>query len=224
MSTYSEILSKLKGLNSTIVPCFPATVKSIDTESTCTVIMADGLEMPGVRLKASNDDKKEFLVCKPREKSYVLIGLIGDEECAGEYYVAACDEIDEVVMKIKDLELLATKDGVSLIHKDAQIGIVDDSINLVQKDTTIVLDNDKALLSFKNNLVKIVNSEIMIQGAGGVRLNVSANGIALKDVIKGILDCIQNLKVVTPTGIGTPDPTTIASVIQAGVKIEQIFS
>ncbi len=190
MTQHEEILKRFKGLSQSVVPCFPAVVKSVEV-LTCTVVLPDGLELAGVRLKAANDMGEEFIRVLPRPKSSVLIALIGDDETAGEYYVAAYNEVDEVNVAIKDTLIIATKNGISGAVKDASFALTKDNIIF-----TVGTAGNQSKIT-------VSKTEIMIEPK--LWLTVKNSQANLKSILESITSILRDLTV-TVTGTAGPYP------------------
>lgn len=111
----AEIFEKLQRIGKSQMHCYVGTFVSYNKDnSTITVELPSGLKIPGVRLKGSvNRAKGYYNIQIPREKSTVLIGLIGDKAEAGEYYLIMCDEIETIEIKADKTKFVLDKTGVS---------------------------------------------------------------------------------------------------------------
>lgn len=75
-----ELMSKMRSLFKAPVQCEIATVKEVDEINlSCVVVLANGTEIPDVRLKASIEDMHDGLVQIPETDSSVVVGLIGND-------------------------------------------------------------------------------------------------------------------------------------------------
>lgn len=192
MTEYEDILKRLKGLSQSVVPCIPAVVKSVEVV-TCTVVLMDGLELAGVRLKAGNDNGSEFVRMKPRPKSIVLIAQVGDDETAGEYYVAAYNEVDEVMVKMSDTLVIVNKDSVSAAVKDSSY--------------SLTKDNAFVTVGAAGNQSKITVSKTEILLEPKLWLTVQNSQANLKSVLQDLISVVRDLSVVV-TGTAGPNPVT----------------
>lgn len=208
MSLQSEILAKLKALNPKTVPCLPATVKSVEG-FTCTVILPDGLELAGVRLRAAIDKSEEYFTFKPRLKSTVLIAQIGDEDTAGEYYVASFSEVDAVNLLIGKTEIGADKNAVNVV--------IENSYLMMKKDEV------KVLVGTNSSHSKITVTPTAVSIEPKNFLTIKNQTTDLKNVIQDLISAIQNISIVTPTGVGTLNPAQIPSVQAILVKLNQLM-
>lgn len=206
---HEEILKRLKGLNQSVVPCIPAIVKSVEVV-TCTVILLDGLELSGVRLKAGNDDGSEFIRMKPRPKSTVLIAQVGDDETAGEYYVAAYNEVDEVLVKMSDTLVIVNKDSVSAAVKDSSY--------------SLTKDNAFVTVGVEGNQSKITVSKTEIMIEPKLWLTVQNSQANLKSILQDIASTLRDISIVTPTGVGTLRPDLIAKMQLSVVQISNLLN
>lgn len=209
MSEYEDILKRLKGLNQLVVPCIPAVVKSVEVV-TCTVTLLDGLELAGVRLKAGNDTGSEFIRVKPRPKSIVLIAQIGDDETAGEYYVAAYNEVDEVTIKMNDTLVIVNKDSVSAAVKDSSY--------------SLTKDNAFVTVGAEGNQSKITVSKTEIMIEPKLWLTVQNSQANLKTILQDIASTLRDISIVTPTGVGTLRPDLIAKMQLSVVQISNLLN
>lgn len=156
MATHAEIFEKLKRLHGKQVQCQPAVIKSVDKDAlTCTVVMLDELEMPGVRLQASIAGTKpsSYHVNYPAIGSSVLIALIGGEESAGEYYVAAMNEIDGFDIKIEATEVSFSKDSLSLTDGKSTIGLKNGSVLIEAQGKVEIKNSAESLKSIIGDLI-----------------------------------------------------------------------
>lgn len=192
MTEYEDILKRLKGLSQSVVPCIPAVVKSVEVV-TCTVVLLDGLELAGVRLKAGNDNSSEFIRMKPRPKSTVLIAQVGDDETAGEYYVAAYNEVDELTVKMSDTLVIVNKDSVSAAVKDSSY--------------SLTKDNAFVTVGAADNQSKITVSKTEILLEPKLWLTVQNSQANLKSVLQDLISVVRDLSVVV-TGTAGPNPVT----------------
>lgn len=209
MTEYEEILNRLKRLNSSVVPCIPAVVKSVEVV-TCTVVLLDGLELAGVRLKAGNDEGSEFIRVKPRPKSTVLIAQVGEDETAGEYYVAAYNEVDEVLVKMKDTLVTINKDTVSAAVKDSSY--------------SLTKDNAFVTVGAAGNQSKITVSKTEIMLEPKLWLTVQNSQANLKTILQDIASTLRDISIVTPTGVGTLRPDLIAKMQLSVVQISNLLN
>jgi hypothetical protein len=214
------IYNKFKSINKGIVPCIVATVLEVQ-DFTCTVVLPDGLEMPGVRLKAANDKSKEFMRVKPRPNSTVLICLIGDDETAGEYHVVAYNEVDTVEVKIKDTYWQLDKDKIKGSIKECSVTVTVDDIEAKAKDFLVNIGKTEVNVKAGSSIVKVDNNKISLDGK---KIEILSNGVSLRDIIEKVLTVIVDLKVITPTGPAFPDPTTINAAGQANLKNYEFFA
>lgn len=140
MATREEIFNKLRALGKTSATCLVGTFEKYDKDSqTITVQLANGLKIPGVRLKAAANKKKDYYaISVPREKSTVLIVQIGDKSEAGEYYLLASDEIETMEVKADKAKLTIDKTGILMVkgqtkfklNKDGKIYLANNTANL----------------------------------------------------------------------------------------------
>lgn len=196
MADYEDILKRLKGLNPSVVPCIPAIVKSVESV-TCTVVLLDGLELSGVRLKAGVDTSEDFIRIKPRPKSSVLIAQIGSDETAGEYYVAAYNEVDELTMKINDTLVIVNKDKVSAEVKDASCELT--------KDNTIV---KVGKVGDSQSKITVSKTAIILEPHSFI--SVKNQQASLSTILQNLVNELKNLRVVfaPPTAYAGPYPVT----------------
>ncbi len=209
MTENEEILKRLKGLSQSVVPCIPAVVKSVEVV-TCTVVLLDGLELAGVRLKAGNDNGSEFIRVKPRPKSIVLIAQIGDDETAGEYYVAAYNEVDEVTVKMSDTLVIVNQDTVSAAVKDSSY--------LLTKDNAFVT------VGAAGNQSKITVSKTEIMLEPKLWLTVRNSQANLKTILQDIASTLRDISIITPTGVGTLRPDLIAKMQVSVLQITNLLN
>lgn len=206
MTEHEEILKRLKGLSQSVVPCIPAVVKSVEVV-TCTVVLLDGLELAGVRLKAGNDNGSEFVRMKPRPKSIVLIAQVGDDESAGEYYVAAYNEVDEVTVKMSDTLVIVNKDIVSAAVKDSSY--------------SLTKDNAFVTVGAEGNQSKITVSKTDILLEPKLWLTVQNSQANLKNILQNIISEIRDLRVLfaEPTAFAGGYPVTGSAKIDPAASV-----
>jgi hypothetical protein len=174
MATRAEILQKLRGLHGKQVQCQPAVIKSVDKDNlTCTVIMLDELEMPGVRLQASiaNAKPSSYHVNYPEPDSSVLIAMVGGEESAGEYYIAATSEIDGFDIKIEAMEISFTKDSISLTDGKSTIELKDGKVLIEAQSKVEIKNASESLKSIIGDLLTELQAMQLITPTGPGTVN-----------------------------------------------------
>lgn len=164
MATHEEIFDKLKRLNKSAMACQVATMQTYEkATNTITVMIGNGLKIPGVRLKAATDAKVAYYEIKiPKAKSTVLIGLIGDKPEAGEYYLIMCDEVETKEFKMNSMKLRADKNGIFAINGTSNLGqLLQDLIDEVKGLNILVVGtagaNPLTVTSAKPNPANIAN-------------------------------------------------------------------
>lgn len=197
MSRHAELYDKFLDMMKRQVPVtiLSGTVKAVDSEEkTCTVTLPDGLDMPGVRLKAGATKSKEYFVIIPRLKSYVLIALVGGNPTAGEYCVIHVDEWDLIDIKVDKTQVAVTKNAVTLIKDKAQV----------------ILSASDIIMRYgpdgQQSKVTINTQKVIIEPFG--TLEVKNATVSLKSAITQLIDTVSNAVIVTPTGAGSIDPGT----------------
>lgn len=110
----------LKQLSGKPDEVFLAVVKTVDKTSCTCDIEFDGLEIRGVKLKASDEDKKGFKVF-PVIDSCVLVQKLGADE---EYFITMYSEIDEILIENDNCKIQFT-DKVLIENEDCIIEIKD---------------------------------------------------------------------------------------------------
>ena len=151
------LLVAFKGLHRQSVIIESATVKSIDSPYSITVITTGGVELPDVRLKAGipiQGEDKEYIVVVPRVKSSVLIGLINNDDSAAEYLVLSVNEFDSIsiINKKEEFSIVQEKETLIVKNKLQKIEFFKDIINIQaggENKTWISLQDDKILMQAK---------------------------------------------------------------------------
>ena len=124
MADPSQIKKKLRevvGLEENLP--ITATVKEVQSE-TCTVVLAGGLELTGVRLKATINDGNNFLVTKPRIGSKVLmLSINGGLE---NLVVVKVDQVDSISY--------SGENGLQVIidGNDGKVAVQNNTVSLVE--------------------------------------------------------------------------------------------
>lgn len=92
--------------------------------------------------------------------------------------------------------------------------------------------NADILLNAGNNLITVNSTDgtITLDSLNGVSINGGTNPISIKndsqdmkDLVQKLLDEIQQMKIITPSGTGTVDPSSIAKFIQLGLQFDDLL-
>jgi hypothetical protein len=87
-------------------------VLDIDGYKSCTVEIAEGLELYDVRLQATTGTINDMAAIKPKVGSVVLVGIL--ENVTTEAFVISFSEVEEVTFKIGTAELVIKNNKIKL--------------------------------------------------------------------------------------------------------------
>jgi hypothetical protein len=206
--TESELLNKMiRVLRQPSLPVYIGSVKSIESNKTCTVIFPDKFELTGVRLKAAIDEKEEFVYVIPKVGSSVLLGSLSNIESDGEFYVIACNEVASLQGVIDKTKFLIDKTQVSASVDESSVLLKADEITLNQDGTKVTLKAEKANIH------------------GKAKVSIKTDRGALKQLLLNISTFLKNIKVLTGSP-GSPSPihpTLLSDILQIDDYINDIF-
>lgn len=173
--THSDVFKKLKNLSSTVVQCQVATFVSYEKASqTIIVSLANGLKLPGVRLKAAvNKNISDYFVQIPKAKSTVLIGQIGASAEAGEYYLIMADQTESIEFKADAFSFKVNKTGLVVEKTTENLGkVLKDLIDEIKGLNILVIGtagaNPLTVTSAKPNPVNVTNLTLIAQRLEGL--------------------------------------------------------
>lgn len=182
------LIRAFQGIHKQSITIESATVKSVDSPYSITVITTGGVELPDVRLKAGipiKGEDKEYIVVVPRVESSVLIGLINNDDSAAEYLVLSVNEFDSIsiINKKDEFSIVQEKETLIIKNKLQKIEMYGDIINIQaggENKTWISLQDDK----------------ILMQAKGG-KFTLTSQTNSLKDVLMSIADAFTALSKAT---------------------------
>ncbi len=175
---------------------YPAEVLSLSGQ-TCTVrLLASGLEVEGVRLKAEVD-AKDYCVLYPKEGSMVLVGCI--ENDVANLFVAQFAETHGFDLIVGDLTISGDKTGMFAKAQNCEVEVNTDKVTIKQSAMTVELQ--------------------------GGKVSITNGAVSLKDVFDDLSSLIQNLKVITVQGPSTAlFPDTIVALTAFKAKYPLLLS
>jgi len=185
MKKEAELIKKMRELFGTSVQTFPAMVLSVDEAAkTIDVLDQEDNEVFNVRLKASIDDEQNGVVEIPVVASWVLVGIIGNDE--NSLFVLMCNDVEKLVGFIGDTTCSIDTDGI-VIDGGANGGLT------ITPELVTNLDKTNALINALTTIISGV--PIPEPGNGAPSALQAALATALTGQSLGDFSAIENERV-----------------------------
>jgi hypothetical protein len=108
-------------------------VLDVDGYKSCTVEIAEGLELYDVRLQATTGTINDMAAIKPKVGSVVLVGIL--ENVTTEAFVISFSEIDEATFKIGTAELVIKNNKIKIkaggFNLNTELSNIIDEVNKI---------------------------------------------------------------------------------------------
>jgi hypothetical protein len=126
MDEFAESLERLRArMGSRFRLIMTGMAKEV-TDTSCTVSREGLPDLLEVRLNAIDDDLQSFATIVPKEGSEVLVGIVEGQKA--EAVVISCSEVEKVIWKCGDTQLLFDKDGYTMKRRDESLKKILDNI------------------------------------------------------------------------------------------------
>ena len=158
-----------------------ASVISVEDYSCTVKTKLSDVEIPGVRLNASQDPEKGILI-KPTKGSDVLLGALSDVDL----YVSMFSEIDTVSIKIGAISVEMSSSDISLNNNQAKSYLTD-----INKLTGKINGLEQEL----NTLKSILLAWVPVPADGGLVLKTAVTAWAAQTITPTIVSEIADKKV-----------------------------
>ena len=156
----TEVKKKLREIIGTN-PNLPiqAEVVSVENES-CTIKLANGLELDEVRLKATINGGNNFFLIRPKVGSKVLILSITGK--LDDLMVLRIDEIDNIEIQQNDLKILldSQDNKIEIRNGETSLSAIFENLTDVLKNFKVFTPAGPSGLPLPNVITKIENFEI----------------------------------------------------------------